>query len=226
MQTDSIKALIFDFDGLILETERPEFQSWVEIYEEHGCTLSLSNWAKGIGTWHQFDPYEHLEVQYGRPIDRETIRAKRRQRNAELLAAESIMPGVVEYLTDARRQGLKLSVASSSSHSWVDDHLLRLGLFDQFDCIRCREDVANAKPFPDLYQAVLEALAISPAQAIAFEDSPNGILAAKRAGIFCVAVPNQITAQLSIDHANLVLPSLADMPLEDLLVNIRKPRAK
>ncbi|HEY6408189.1 MAG TPA: HAD-IA family hydrolase, partial [Ktedonobacteraceae bacterium] len=118
--------------------------------------------------------------------------------------------------------GLKIGVASSSGHEWVDSHLARLGLIDYFDSIKCYDDVKHTKPDPELYLAVLTALGVQGYQAIALEDSPNGVIAAQRAGIFCVAVPNPVTRQLSLDHADLYLSSLSDVPLEELLVKVQE----
>jgi HAD superfamily hydrolase (TIGR01509 family) len=218
-----IRAVVFDFDGLILDTEVPEFQTWQEIYQAHGCELALEAWATGLGTAADaFDPYTHLEGQAGCPIDREAIQQRRRQRYHELLGATSALPGVREYIAEARRLGLHLGVASSSSREWVVGHLTALGLNSYFDCIKCRDDVSLVKPDPALYQAVVEAFALQPHQAIALEDSPHGITAAKEAGLFCVAVPNPLTRQLSLAHADLLITSLADLPLQELLDHVRR----
>jgi HAD superfamily hydrolase (TIGR01509 family) len=218
-----IRAVIFDFDGLILDTEVPEFQTWQEIYQAHGCELALEVWATGLGTSADaFDPYTHLETQLGRLLDREVIQRQRRQRYQELLEATSVLPGVREYIAEAKRLGLHLGVASSSSREWVVGHLTELGLYAHFDCIKCRDDVPRVKPDPALYQAVVEVLALQPSQAIALEDSPNGIAAAKRAGLFCIAVPNQLTCQLPLEQADLQLRSLAELPLQQLLEQLQQ----
>lgn len=218
-----IQALIFDFDGLVLDTEQVEFQAWQEVYAEHNTYLPLEQWALCIGGAAElFDVYGYLESLIGRPVQREEIAVKRRRRHLELLAQQSVLPGVEDYLHDAKRLGLKLGMASSSSRNWVVGHLSRLGLLSYFDYIRCGDEVANKKPDPELYLAVLSALDVQTDQAIVLEDSPNGVLAARRAGIFCVAVPNPLTSQLPLDHADLQLASLADMPLEQLLAKLQK----
>lgn len=207
-----IQALIFDFDGLILDTELSAYQSWQEIYQEYQCHLPLEQWARRIGgAAHLFDPCEYLETLLQRPVEREALRAKRRQRHLELIASRAALPGVEEYLADSRRLGFKLAVASSSSREWVTDHLSRLGLLDFFDALRCGDSVTHKKPHPELYHLALHDLDVAADQAIALEDSPNGVLAAQRAGIFCVAVPNVITGQLLLDHADLRLSSLAEV---------------
>jgi HAD superfamily hydrolase (TIGR01509 family) len=218
-----IQAVIFDFDGLILDTEAPEFQVWQEIYQAYGCELPLAVWAAAIGTsLDVFDAHTYLETQLGRLLDRQHIREQRRQRNAEILKAQPILPGVEEYIVDAKRLGMRLGVASSSSREWVVGHLTRLGLSPHFDCIKCSDDVPRVKPDPALYQAVLDALGLRADQAIALEDSPNGIAAAKRAGLYCIAVPNPLTCQLPLGQADLQLGSLAELPLQQLLAQLQQ----
>tara|TARA_B100000315_G_scaffold254242_1_gene294878 strand:- start:46 stop:711 length:666 start_codon:yes stop_codon:yes gene_type:complete len=220
-----IRALIFDFDGLILDTEVPKFQAWQEIYQDHGCYLPFELWAKCLGTYESvFDPFDYLENQLRRSVDRNTILTKRQQRCAELLVAKPVLPGIQDYISDANRLGLRLGLASSSPRRWVVDNLLRLNLATHFTCIKCFEDVPCTKPDPALYQAVLDAFDLPAGQVIALEDSPNGVLAAKRAGLFCVAVPNSLTCRLPLDHADLQLASLADIPLETLLAKMQNNR--
>jgi HAD superfamily hydrolase (TIGR01509 family) len=216
------KALVFDFDGLILDTEGPDFQSWQECYAEHGCELPLDVWAHCIGVPAKvFDPAAHLETLAGRPLNAEALRRTRRERFYELLEGQTPLDGVETCLRDATRLGLGLAVASSATRDWVVPHLERHGLLHYFQSIRCCEDVPRAKPHPDLFLAAVGALGVKPEEAVAFEDSPNGIRAAKRAGLYCVAVPNPVTRQLPLDEADLVLSSLAELPLEELLARLQ-----
>jgi HAD superfamily hydrolase (TIGR01509 family) len=133
-----------------------------------------------------------------------------------------IMPGVERYIDEALQNGLKLGIASSSSCAWVTGHLDRLGLLHNFTCIKAADDVDITKPDPALYQAALACLGVSSKQAIAIEDSPNGILAAKRAGLTCIAVPNPLTRQMDLKKADLQLTSLLDLSLDELLAKISK----
>lgn len=213
-----IQGLIFDFDGLILDTEGPIFQSWKELFEEQDCNLPFETWATIIGTNDgPFDPYTLLEEQLERALDWEALDPKRRDRELALIAGQPILPGVEETLAGAKRLGLKLGVASSSSCDWVTGHLARLRLLAYFDCIRASDDVERTKPDPGVYLAALECLNLPAEQVIAFEDSPHGVQAAKQAGVFCVAVPNPLTRKLPLDHADLILNSLAGLRLEELL---------
>jgi HAD superfamily hydrolase (TIGR01509 family) len=213
-----IKAIIFDFDGLILDTETPELRAWQELYAEHGYQLPMDLWIDCIGRPHgHFDPYSHLIQLNGKPLDRETLRARRRARSRELILQQSAMPGISRCLADAEALGLSVAVASSSSTQWVTSHLDRLGLAHHFKCITCAEHTDTHKPDPAPYLRALQSLDVFAQQAIALEDSPNGITSARAAGIFTIAVPNPVTGQLDLTAANLLIPSLDQFPLRELL---------
>lgn len=218
-----IKALVFDFDGLILETETPIFQSWQELYQEYGCELGLDQWIANIGTAEEtFDPMANLEQQLGRSLDRANILPRRRQREHELVQSQPVLPGVRDYLESARQMGLKVGLASSSPCEWVVGHLERLGLIGYFDVIAASDDVALTKPDPALYRTAVEWLEVAPHEAVAFEDSLNGLVAAKRAGLHCVVVPNALTRQLDLDQADIRLGSLDEMSLADLIASLEQ----
>jgi len=133
-----------------------------------------------------------------------------------------LLPGVDAILRAANAAGLQIGLASSSTCAWVTGHLTRLGIIQYFNCVLARDDVRRTKPDPELFLSALDCLGLQPDQAVVFEDSPNGILAARRAGIFAVAVPGELTRHLSIDNADLRLDSLADLPLEDLLKEVEQ----
>jgi HAD superfamily hydrolase (TIGR01509 family) len=216
-----IHALIFDFDGLILDTESAVYQSWHELYQANGCDLSFSDWAKIIGTNDLiFNPLDELEKQMGKPLDRESALHRIRQRVTELVARQPVMPGIQDYLASARRMKLKLGIATCSPYSRIIRYLDALGLTGSFDAITTIDDVSRSKPDPEIYYRALEKLGVESGQAVVFEDSPNGVLAAKNAGITCVAVPNALTRMLAFDHADFRVNSLADLPLEALLQRI------
>ena len=218
-----IRGLIFDFDGLILETEGPVYQSWVELYQAYGQELPFETWATIIGTASQehFNPLDMLEEKIGKKLNRASLAARRVARELELVHAQTVLPGVEEKITSAKALGLKLGIASSSDRDWVAGHLNRLGLIHHFDVIHTADDVERTKPDPALYHLTLRSLGLRPQEAIVFEDSPNGVKAARSAGIFTIAVPNPLTRQLALDHANLILDSLVDFPLEQLLAQAR-----
>jgi len=212
-----IRAVVLDFDGLILDTEEPIYRSWLEVYKAHGEDLPFDRWVQTVGsTSAMFHPQHNLEERLGRSLPQEVLE-RRIGRRTEMILAQGALPGVVRLLEEATAMGLKVGLASSSTSDWVGGHLTRLGILDHFDCMRCRDQVANAKPEPDLYLAVLNCLGVPASEAIAIEDSPNGVLAAKRAGLRCVAVPNSITAGLDLGQADVVLGSLAEVTLAELL---------
>lgn len=212
-----IRALVFDFDGLILETEVPALESWAGIYREHGHEMPMDRWYASLGSDRGFDPAAYLAALVGEGFDVEAARARRVTRRDELITALDVMEGVRDYIADARRLGLRLAVASSSTRAWVMGHLERLDIAAAWDAVRCREDVTRTKPAPDLYRSAVEALGVAAEETVAFEDSPNGIAAAKAAGLHCVAIPNALTRDLDLSRADLRLATLADMPLADLL---------
>jgi HAD superfamily hydrolase (TIGR01509 family) len=213
-----IRALIFDFDGVIIDSESPELQVWQEVFAAHGRELGLDLWSDLIGRpSDHFDLYGYFQRYVNPEVDIDALRRTRRARVVALTEAQPVLPGVREYLTGAAALGLKIGLASSSSAGHVRGHLARLALLDYFHTTKCFEDTATHKPDPGPYRAVLDELGIAAAEAVAFEDSPNGVSAAKAAGIFCVAVPNPVTRHLALDHADHRMESLADEPLERLL---------
>jgi len=217
-----LKALIFDFDGLLLDTETPEYYAINEVYNEFGHDLPVEVYGRVVGSEfdREFEPLEYLRALTGRDIDAETFWPRIKKRRMELIIKSRILPGVEDLLRQGQVCGMKLAVASSSSHSWVDTHLKRCALFHFFDVIKCSEDVTRIKPHPDLFLATLSALCVEADEAIIFEDSLNGIIAAGRAGVRVVAVPNPITRHLNIQGETLRLHSLADITLTDLLTKL------
>jgi HAD superfamily hydrolase (TIGR01509 family) len=220
-----IKAILFDFDGLILDTETPEYLVWKNIYDEHGFELPHGEWGKIIGGYglSDFDAAEHLShLSQGR-LDPVPLRARHRLESDAMIHAARVMPGVMETIHEARRLGLKLAIASSSPHAWVDAHAQRLGIFHYFDAVVCADDVGlgRTKPNPDLFLLALSQLGVEKEAAIVLEDSPNGVTAANRAGIFVVAVPNPVTSLLVIEGANLMVRSLSELTARDLLDTVQ-----
>ncbi|MBL8101613.1 MAG: HAD family phosphatase [Anaerolineales bacterium] len=218
-----LKALIFDFDGLILDTETPEVLVWQSIYREHGFELPVHEWEKTIGGYgiSNFDAAEHLsQLSQGR-LDAATMRIRYRRESDLLIHASEVMPGVVTIIEQARSQGVTVAIGSSSPHSWVDAHVKRLGIFHYFKHIICQDDVApgRTKPNPDIYLKALEMLRVQNTEAVVFEDSLNGVEAARRAGIFAVAVPNPLTAKMGVT-GDLTVSSLAELSLLDLQAKI------
>lgn len=223
IQNRMLQALIFDFDGLIIDTEGTEFQAWQEMCRRHGVELALETWLPCIGrgaTTRVFDPYDYLEAQAGRGLVREEIETWCRQRNLELIDAQPILPGVKELIVEAKARGLRLAVASSSSRRWVAGHLARLGLLDYFDALTCGDEVEHTKPYPDVYLNALAKIGADAGQTVAFEDSLNGMLAARCAGLFCVVIPGTLTQYLAFGETDLRLTSLTELTLDALELHL------
>ena len=218
-----IKAIVFDFDGLILDTETTDFEAWQTMYRAYGVELPLSVWLPIIGDATQdFKIDQHLVELTGKPIDRDELRQRQKALHIEMLEDATPMPGVEDYIRTAKRLGIRIGVASGSRRSWVVGRLERLGLAHHFETVICRDDVGRAKPDPAAYIAAVQNLGTAPDQALALEDSLPGIRAAKLAGLFCVAVPGPMTKNISFLEADMRLESLVDMPLEELLNAVPK----
>jgi HAD superfamily hydrolase (TIGR01509 family) len=209
-----IRALVFDFDGLILDTETPLIDAYAAVHAEHGVPFDRAVFLRSVGhadyafdPWHGFSPH----------ADRAALEVQRRALKDDLLLRQPILPGVAGLLEGARTSGLRIGLASNSEHTWVDPHLARLGLATYFDFVACREDAASPKPEPDLYRLVLNRFGLRGHEAIAFEDSHTGSLAAKRANLWVVAIPNESTAHHDFAHADLQVTSLAEVTLDKLM---------
>ncbi|UCF10620.1 MAG: HAD-IA family hydrolase [Candidatus Bipolaricaulota bacterium] len=222
-----LRALVFDFDGLILDTETPRYEAWREIFAEHGCELPLAEWIRVIGRAPgDHDPTEILQSCAGRPLDRGRILRDHERRENRRIAELSACPGVVDLIGEACAAGLALAVASSSDHPWVAGHLRRLGLHEAFAVISCASSEVAAKPAPDVYDLALRELGVTAAEAVAFEDSHHGVDAATAAGIACVAVPNRLTRTLAFPDAALRVDTLEGLDVSAIasLVERRTPR--
>jgi HAD superfamily hydrolase (TIGR01509 family) len=220
-----LKALIFDFDGLILDTETPEVLVWQSIYKEHGFELPVDEWQKTIGGYgiSTFDAAEHLTLLSQGRLDTVSVRDRHRKESAKIVHASPILPGVIDMIEHAKENGLQVSIGSSSPHSWVDEHVKRLGIFDYFDQIICQDDVppGRTKPNPDIFLKALDQLNVKKDAAVVFEDSLNGVVAARRAEIFVVAVPNPLTAKMGVT-GDITVSSLAELSLHELNEQVKK----
>ena len=214
------QALVFDFDGLILDTETAEYDTVAAAFADHGVPLPLHRWQDVVGRADHPHWLDWLEAELGRPVpDRTAVLERRRAAHHVRIADEVVRDGVVALLAEAERRRVPVAVASSSPRSWVEPHLERLGLRGHFGVVRCRDDVDRAKPWPDLYLAVTAELGVCSARCVALEDSHHGARAAQAAGLACVVVPNRITAGTDLAHADVVLASLADLRW-DVLVDL------
>ncbi len=208
-----IRALVFDFDGLILDTESALIAAYRDVHAAHSVPFDEVAFLRSVGhADYAFDPWHAFEKRADRLALEKERTARNRIRNHE----QPILPGVVALLDAARAAKLSVALASNSRHEHCEGHLARLGLLDRFAFLACREDVPSPKPEPDLYKLVLNHLGLRGHEAIAFEDSHTGSLAAKRANLHVVACPGPSTAHHDFKHIDLVVKSLADVSIEKL----------
>ncbi len=214
--------MVFDFDGLILDTETPAFTSTAAVFAEHGVELDPHWWLSIIGVADHPHWTEILEEALGRPLgDRDAVvTARNLVKNAET-EAKPVQPGVVELLDGCRDAGVGIAIASSSHSPWVCGHLERLGLIDRFSFVATRDLVAAGKPAPDLFALAVSQLGAEPARSIGIDDSPAGVASAKAAGLTAIGVPGGMTATADFAGADLVVPSVADLDVTDLFDLVR-----
>jgi len=213
----ALRAVVFDFDGLIIDTETTALRSWQQLYQSFGEDLPLEKWVDLIGTWDAvWDPRAELERHLGHALDWEAIEPERMATEYGLADEQPLLPGVETLIEEALEVGLRLAVASSSSHSWVTHHLERLGLTRRFAVLATRHDVTRTKPDPALYSLALARLGVRPSQAFALEDSVHGVASAKHAGLAVVAVPGPIMREADFSAADLRVDSLAHVTLAGL----------
>jgi putative hydrolase of the HAD superfamily len=212
------KAVIFDFDGLILDTETLHVEIFQEMFNDHGIEFPYTDWIEHIGTKSRFTIFDLLERELvSVKVDRELLKALNQQKFSERVRVLEARPGVLEYLKDAKSEGLRIGLASSSNRKWVTEHLMNLDLIDYFETIITADDVEFVKPDPALYKLAAEDLGVSPSECIAFEDSANGALAAVEAGLTCIIVPNHTTRDLEFPTVKHRLNSMSDVSFNQLL---------
>jgi HAD superfamily hydrolase (TIGR01509 family) len=210
-----LKAVVFDFDGVCIDTEMARYLSWQRIYESFALEFPREEWIKNIGkATNIFDPYPHLERLVGRTLDKETILATHYDADIEITNGMPLQPGFAERLDEAASRGMKCAIASSSSHRWVDGHLRYRGLLDRFAVTVCREDTVSHKPHPEPYRTALRLMGVESGRAVAVEDSPLGIASARAAGLFCIGVPCSMTKDMDLGAAELLVGSLREVTFD------------
>jgi HAD superfamily hydrolase (TIGR01509 family) len=208
----AFSAVLFDFDGVLVDTEWAIYQAWLKTFEDHGHALPLEIYTRCIGsdfaTW---SPKTHLEELSGLDFDWHDLDARRQERIMSDLTHEGTMAGVIGLLEQLGRGGSRRAVVSSSSHHWVDGWLGKLAFAHHFETVICRGDAARIKPAPDLYLEAAKRLELPPAECLVIEDSLNGVKSAKAAGMSVWVVPNRVTAGLDFSAADRIFPSLVEL---------------
>lgn len=210
--------MIFDFDGLVVDTETPAYHAWSGIYREHGAELLLSDWVQCVGSGYGvFDPVKNLETLTGTVLDDEALKKRKDILKAEICLTQPLMPGILDRLREAQSLKMSVAVASSSGRDWIDLHSERTAITGFFSVVCTKEDVKQIKPAPDLYLLAAARLGVDPSDCIVLEDSQNGIIAARAAGMYAVAIPNFVTRHSDFSAAHLMIHSAAEMTLAELI---------
>jgi HAD superfamily hydrolase (TIGR01509 family) len=221
------RAVLFDFDGTLWDSETAVFGVFRDLYAEHGHELSLATWAAAIGTVGGFDPYADLNRLRDGGLDLEDVRASTERRIREAVHRVPLRPGVDAFLRQLDDAGVRRALVSSDRSEWLVTHLERLGWPEGWSAMVCADgDATRAKPNPHLYLAALELLGAPADATFAVEDSPNGIRAAKAAGIRCLGVPNAATAGLDLSEADLVVDTFEGLALEDVWTKLGAGRRR
>jgi HAD superfamily hydrolase (TIGR01509 family) len=212
-------AVIFDFDGVVLDSETPEFESHRRVYQQCGADLTREEWSGQIGTWSEgLGARWHAVLceRSSRPLDRDTFDLERRRIFQELVPREP-MRGIRELLNALVAAGIPRAIASSGPARWVVPAIEGLALTSLFDAIVTGDDVVRRKPAPDGYLEAALRLGTDPARSVAVEDSGPGIAAARAAGMKTVAIPHPLTEGHDLSGADLRVSHAGELTIARLV---------
>lgn len=213
----TIKALLFDFDGLLMDTETTLLESWRWEWRRHGLELDPVGFFADHGGDANESRYAALAAAVGPGYDRESSHVLRMAHRSRLNAVLEPASGIIGWLDRAAELGLRLAVASSSAITHVGAMLDQAGLRARFEVVATGDEVAAHKPDPAVYRIALDRLGVPATEAVAFEDTPHGVAAARAAGLRCVAIPNPHADHACFIAADLLLPSAAALSLDAVL---------
>lgn len=222
-----IRAIVFDFDGLMIDTETLEYEILQQMYGEYGLDLPIEAYAQNIGTRMedgQFNPYTNLATLLDHSKNALFLEDVHKERFHEQVSRLVLRDGVLDFIAQAKQLQLKIALATSSNRAWIDRFFTQHDLHQHFDCICTSDDVANVKPDPELYLRALSLLGVAGDEAIAFEDSHNGSMAAVAAGMHCIAIPNSVTQHFKFEHCAFVISSMGDTSLQEIIEKIEAKR--
>lgn len=214
-----IKAIILDFDGLIIDTESTWYRAFYDVLSSYNIPFTDSEFSQFIGS-HEENFFRYLHQKIGHQIDDEIVKQQAYEKHREFMKQEPLREGVLDYLQEAKASGLKIGLATSSSIDWVSHFLKPFEIEHYFEVMMTREKVKNIKPHPDLYLQATAHLGVKPHESVAFEDSVNGVKAAKNAGMKCVVVPNETTKHLTFPPVDLHLSSMKELSLQEVIAKV------
>ncbi len=212
-----LQAVIFDFDGTLVDTETAEFEARKAVLAKYDVPLSMEDWQHNIGlATNDFDPFQALVEKLGDDFNRTALNAQVSYAANNFVRKQPLLPGVTEIIDALIAADITIAVASNSPHSWVDNWLAFHGLLPKMATVVCRDDVEFGKPAPDIYNVVTARLGYAPETMISIEDSHTGVASAKAAGLQSIAVPLPFITGHDYSAADLHITSIADLTLEAL----------
>lgn len=204
------KAVIFDFDGTIIDTESAWFDIYQEILkEQHGFDLTLEEFVKIVGS-EDGALFDFIDSSLEVPVDRTTFHDQVNERFETIREQLALREGFLETADKLKEQGILMAVASSSDRNWIEGFLKQYGLLEYFPIIVSADDVSKVKPDPEIYEVTLKRLGVTADEALAVEDSYNGSIAAISAGIHTLIIPNDVTRSLSFHEKGQLIESFSD----------------
>jgi HAD superfamily hydrolase (TIGR01509 family) len=209
-------AIVFDFDGTMVDTETAVYEAVRRTYAEYGLDLAPDAWMQAAGTMWGADWVDELVAATGGVADKHEARRRNRAHATELSDLTELRPGLRELLDDARAHGIPMAIASNSASDWIEYHLERLGLTDHFAALATIDRVERGKPFPDPFLKACHELDAPPTSSVAFEDSEAGTQSAAAAGLFVIAAPGPMTLGHDLRAAHLVIDGFEGFTLLDV----------
>lgn len=208
-----IKGVIFDLDGLLIDSEELHYLAWVKVLKPLGLNFSKKENFNYAGKQIDITAGELLE-KYNLNVAKEKLVKQRRKIIIKYLKDKDVklMPyaqGAVKFF--AKKNGTKLGLASGSVKEMIILKLKKAGLYNFFSIIVAGDDIKRGKPYPDIYLFATEKLKLKPNACLAFEDTQYGVESAKSAGLFCFAVPNKYSRKQNFSKADKVFPNLKEV---------------
>ncbi|MGQ9456105.1 MAG: HAD family hydrolase [Armatimonadota bacterium] len=213
-----LKAVIFDMDGVLTDTEPLHGECFVRAFASFGIFTTLEEYRQAV-TLGGSTVRDYFLKLGGDPSDWDRVKGLKDSYLEQMIAERNIlMPGTTKLLETLRKNGIKTAIATSARRRSLEIILGPYNLYEYFDAIVTKDDTEVEKPDPRLYLIAAERLGVDPGNCVAIEDSPRGILAAMRAGMLCIAIPTPSTAEGDFSQASMIISSLEDITIDVLRI--------